>query len=239
MTTKPQQTNLNTDYDWPELRQIIDRDGYVRLPKLCSADDCNTLKALYQEPEHFRSRIVMSRYGFGEGEYQYFQYPLPALVKQLREQIYPQLAALANQWMEQLGAESRYPEQHADFIRFCHEHGQCRPTPLLLRYQSGDYNRLHQDLYGDIYFPMQLAILLDQPGKDFSGGEFVLTEQKPRTQSKASVVPLEQGDAVIFAVNERPARGTRGFYRLKMRHGVSEVRSGLRHTLGVIFHDAR
>jgi hypothetical protein len=224
---------------WPAIRQTIDRDGYAILRRLWTPEQCCKISALYDQPARFRSRIVMRRYGFGEGEYQYFQYPLPDSIRTLRGQIYPQLVPLANLWMERLGLEQRFPPQHAEFIRVCHDRGQRRPTPLLLRYGAGDYNRLHQDLYGDIWFPLQLAILLNAPGKDFTGGEFVLTEQKPRFQSKAIVVPLQQGDAVIFAVNDRPAPGSRGYFRLKMRHGVSEVRSGSRHTLGIIFHDAQ
>jgi hypothetical protein len=224
---------------WPALHAQLDAHGHAELPALLEPETCRALAELYPQREHFRSRVVMARHGFGQGEYQYFGYPLPAEVQALRAAVYPQLVPVANRWNEAMGIEVRYPPTHADFLARCHAAGQVRPTPLLLRYQAGDYNCLHQDLYGEHVFPLQLAVLLSAPGADFSGGEFVLTEQRPRMQSRAEVVPLAQGDAVIFAVHQRPVRGSRGFYRANLRHGVSRLRSGCRHTLGVIFHDAK
>ncbi len=197
------------------------------------------MASLYSRDDIFRSRIVMARHGFGRGEYKYFRYPLPDLVAALRTAVYPSLVPIANGWNMAMGVDVRYPEQHADFIERCHEAGQVNPTPLLLQYGADDYNCLHQDLYGEHVFPLQLAILLSEPGKDFTGGEFVMTEQRPRMQSRATVVPLRQGDGVIFAVHNRPVKGTRGVYRVNLRHGVSRIRSGQRHTLGIIFHDAK
>ncbi len=213
-------------------------NGWGVLEHVLDADQCRALAALYDDDTHFRSHILMARHGFGRGEYKYFNYPLPSIVAELRTQLYSELAPLANAWHEALGRAVRFPAAHAEFIDRCHQAGQTRPTPLLLRYTAGDYNCLHQDLYGEHVFPMQVTFLLSQPEQDFSGGEFVLVEQRPRMQSRAMVVPLRQGDAVVFAVNERPAQGSRGAFRVKLRHGVSEVRSGLRHTLGIIFHDA-
>ncbi len=224
--------------DWAAAVQTIDRDGFAIIPGLLTADQCTTLSALYDQPDPFRSRIVMARYGFGQGEYQYFRYPLPPLVEQLRQQAYPPLACLANDWCLRLDQAQRFPATLDRFREVCHAAGQTRPTPLLLRYGAGDYNRLHQDLYGAIAFPLQLVILLSTPGTDFTGGEFVLTEARPRMQSRAMVVPLTQGDGVIFPVNHRPVQGSRGYYRAQLRHGVSTVLSGQRHTLGIIFHDA-
>ncbi|WP_367615351.1 2OG-Fe(II) oxygenase [Teichococcus aerophilus] len=209
------------------------------LPNLLDAATCRRLAALYAEEAHFRSHIIMARHGFGKGEYRYFRYPLPDPIGTLRTALYARLAPVANGWNERMGIETRYPAEHQTFVETCHQAGQQRPTPLLLQYGAGDYNCLHQDLYGDIAFPIQVAILLSEPGKDFTGGEFVLTEQRPRMQSRAEVVPLRRGDAVAFAVHHRPVQGTRGSYRVNMRHGVSTVRSGHRHTLGIIFHDAR
>lgn len=226
------------DFDWQTIAADLDAQGYAILPHLIDVNDAQKVSALYDKESGFRSQVHMARHGFGRGEYRYFAYPLPSLVKQLRSSIYPHLAPLANRWYERMGMDIRFPVSHSDFLSRCHEAGQSRPTSLLLRYGEDDYNCLHQDLYGDNVFPLQLAILLDQPGDDFTGGEFVLTEQRPRMQSRAEVVPLRQGDAVIFAVNERPVRGSRGDYRVKMRHGVSRLRSGKRHTLGIIFHDA-
>jgi hypothetical protein len=205
---------------------------------LLTASECERISALYDDDEKFRSRIAMARHGFGRGEYKYFAYPLPARVAELRGALYARLAPIANRWNEAMGMSVRYPAAHAQFLERCHTAGQTRPTPLLLRYGPGDYNCLHQDLYGDLIFPLQTAILLSHPGTDFTGGEFVLTEQRPRMQSRPSVVPLARGDGVVFAVSQRPVQGTRGVYRTTMRHGVATLRSGRRHTLGMIFHDA-
>lgn len=224
--------------DWSRLEDELEARGYGVAPALLAAEACAGVVALYAEEARFRSRVVMARHGYGRGEYKYFAYPLPALVQTLREQLYPPLARIANRWSERLRSDLRYPERHADFLARCHAAGQTRPTPLLLRYVADDYNCLHQDLYGAQVFPLQVAILLSQPGEDFAGGEFVITEQRPRMQSRASVVPLARGDAVVFAVHHRPAQGTRGYHRTTLRHGVSTVHSGQRHTLGVIFHDA-
>jgi hypothetical protein len=223
---------------WSAVEQELDARGWARLPRLLTPDTCRTVASWYQEPDRFRSRIVMSRHGFGRGEYQYFADPLPPLVQELREQLYAALVNVANRWQQALGQDNRFPATHAEFRARCHAAGQTRPTPLLLQYEAGDYNCLHQDLYGAHVFPIQVAILLAQPSTDFEGCEFVLTEQRPRMQSRAHVVPLTQGDAVAFAVHHRPVQGTRGTYRVTLRHGVSEVRRGRRHTLGVIFHDA-
>ena len=216
----------------------LDEQGFALRRGLLDASQCQQIAARYDDAASFRSRVIMARHGFGRGEYQYFKYPLPGLVQAMREQLYGELALIANRWNEQLDIEQRFPETHAQFQKHCHEAGQLRPTPLLLRYGPGDFNCLHQDLYGEQVFPLQVAVLLSRPGVDFTGGEFVLTEQRPRQQSRVAVVPLQQGDAVIFAVNDRPLRGSRGFYRVKMRHGVSRVHSGQRHTLGIILHDA-
>ena len=223
---------------WSAPLRELDERGYARLPRLLDGVECAALTALYDQSARFRSRVIMARHGFGRGEYQYFAYPLPALVRDLREELYSRLAPVANAWNDHMGIDTRFPGTHAGFLARCHEAGQARPTPLLLRYDTGDYNCLHQDLYGAHVFPLQMAVLLSRPGEDFTGGEFMLTEQRPRQQSRVQVVPLNQGDAVVFAVNERPVRGSRGYYRVKMRHGVSELRSGRRHTLGVILHDA-
>jgi len=224
--------------DWDGVAASLDAYGHAVLPGLLDESECRAIAALYDRPDGFRSRVVMARHGFGSGEYRYFAYPLPETVAMLRASVYPQLAPLANRWNERMGIDARYPGAHADFLRRCHEAGQLRPTPLLLRYDAGDYNCLHQDLYGEHVFPLQMAVLLSQPGTDFEGGEFVLTEQRPRMQSRADVVPLRRGDALVFAVHHRPVNGTRGTYRVNLRHGVSRVRSGRRHTLGIVFHDA-
>jgi len=216
----------------------LDDAGFVTVPGLLTAGECDALRELYPDEARFRSRIVMARHGFGRGEYQYFAAPLPELVAQLREAAYPALAPIANRWYERLGIERRFPPDLAGLLEECHAAGQTRPTPLLLKYGPDDYNCLHQDVYGELVFPIQLAVLLSQPGDDFDGGEFVLVEQRPRRQSRAEVVPLRRGDAVVFAVRERPVAGTRGDYRVQMRHGVSRLRRGERFTLGVIFHDA-
>ena len=228
-----------TALDWNQVGADLDAQGCAVLPNLLSADECETLAALYDDDAKFRSRIVMGRHGFGRGEYKYFAYPLPEPIASLRPVLYPPLSRVANRWNEAMGIAIRYPDDHTAFLKRCHDAGQTRPTPLLLRYEAGDYNCLHQDLYGEHVFPLQVAVLLSQPGDDFTGGEFVLTEQRPRMQSRAEVVPLRQGDAVAFAVHHRPVQGTRGVYRVNLRHGVSRLRSGRRHTVGVIFHDAK
>jgi hypothetical protein len=225
-------------YDWPTLAGELDNYGCAVLPKLLSREECRAIAALYPDESHFRSHIHMARHGFGKGEYRYFKYPLPELLGALRTALYPRLAGVANDWNGRMGIAVRYPAEHASFLKRCHDAGQTRPTPLLLQYVPGDFNCLHQDLYGDLAFPIQVAILLSEPGEDFTGGEFVLTEQRPRMQSRAEVVPLRQGDAVAFAVHNRPVRGSKGSYRVNLRHGVSRVRSGMRHTAGIIFHDA-
>jgi hypothetical protein len=225
--------------DWVQARRELDAQGCAVLKGLLSADECRALAALYVDDSHFRSRVVMGRHGFGRGEYKYFSYPLPDVIAQLRPALYAQLQGVANRWNEAMGIDIRYPDQHDAFLERCHAAGQTRPTPLLLQYGADDYNCLHQDLYGEHVFPLQVAILLSEPGRDFTGGEFVLTEQRPRMQSRPEVVPLRQGDAVAFAVHVRPVQGTRGFYRVNLRHGVSRIRSGHRHTVGVIFHDAK
>lgn len=224
--------------DWSTVEAALDAHGYAVVPALLSTAQCATLAARYDSESLYRSRVVMSRHGFGRGEYKYFAYPLPQLVASLRAALYPHLVPIANRWNAAMGIDVRYPRTHAAFIERCHAAGQERPTPLILQYGQDDYNCLHQDLYGEHVFPIQTAILLSQPGRDFTGGEFVLTEQRPRMQSRAEVVSLEQGDAVIFAVSHRPVEGTRGPYRVNLRHGVSRVRSGRRHTVGIIFHDA-
>ncbi|WP_371130374.1 2OG-Fe(II) oxygenase [Phenylobacterium sp.] len=224
--------------DWPTALATLDAQGSAVLPGLLSPDECRAVAGLYGQEAGFRSRVVMGRHGFGRGEYRYFAYPLPDLVAELRTAIYPRLTGLANRWNAAMGIAVRYPDDHAAFLDRCRAAGQARPTPLLLQYEAGDYNCLHQDLYGEHVFPLQVAILLSEPGADFTGGEFVLTEQRPRMQSRVEVAPLRQGDALVFAVNHRPVQGTRGTYRVNLRHGVSQVRSGHRHTLGVIFHDA-
>jgi uncharacterized protein len=221
-----------------DLARDLDATGCAVIAGLLKPAECDALSGLYAEEGGFRSRVVMARHGFGKGEYKYFSYPLPALIARLRTALYARLAPIANGWNAAMGIKARFPEEHAQFLRRCHAAGQRRPTPLLLQYGTGDYNCLHQDLYGEHVFPLQLTILLSEPGRDFTGGEFVMTEQRPRMQSRAEVVPLGQGDAVVFAVHHRPVKGTRGVYRVNLRHGVSRVRSGRRHTAGIIFHDA-
>lgn len=225
--------------DWSVISDSLDASGVAVMPGLLPEETCRELARMYESSALFRSRVVMSRHGFGRGEYQYFAYPLPSLIAQLRTTLYPHLALIANRWNGLLGNPTRFPASHMKFLERCHAAGQCHPTPLLLRYAQGDYNCLHQDLYGEHVFPLQVAILLSKPGDDFDGGELVLTEQRPRMQSRAEVVPLQQGDAAIFAVHHRPVQGNRGIYRVNHRHGVSRIRRGARHTLGVIFHDAR
>jgi uncharacterized protein len=224
--------------DWPAIERDLDACGCAIAPNLISRETCREIAALYPDDARFRSRIVMGSHGFGRGEYKYFAYPLPEPVVALRRGFYRRLAPIADRWNEAMGVSVRYPAEHDAFLARCHQAGQKRPTPLLLRYGPGDYNCLHQDVYGEHLFPLQVAILLSEPGRDFTGGEFVLTEQRPRMQSRAEVAPLTQGDGVIFAVRERPVQGTRGTYRVNLRHGVSRIKSGERFTLGVIFHDA-
>jgi hypothetical protein len=224
--------------DWERISGDLDARGSAVLDRLLTAKQCEALAGLYPEDGLFRSRVVMGRHGFGRGEYKYFHYPLPELIADLRTALYPRLAPIANRWNIAMGIEVQYPASHADFIARCHSAGQRKPTPLLLQYGEDDFNCLHQDLYGEHVFPLQVAILLSEPGRDFTGGEFVLTEQRPRMQSRPEVVPLQQGDAVAFAVHHRPVRGARGVYRVNLRHGVSRIRSGRRHTVGIIFHDA-
>jgi hypothetical protein len=224
--------------DWQLIRKDLDEQGSAILPNVLSAKESRALASLYPDEGLFRSHVVMARHGFGRGEYKYFSYPLPDVIEGLRTALYRRLAPVANQWNLTMGMDVRYPEEHTDFVQRCHDAGQLRPTPLLLQYGAGDYNCLHQDLYGEHVFPIQVAFLLSEPGGDFTGGEFVLTEQRPRMQSRPEVVPLRQGDGVAFAVHHRPVQGTRGSYRVNLRHGVSRIRSGQRHTLGIIFHDA-
>ena len=228
-----------TQYDWNLLSNELSEFGCARIGRLVTPEECRQIAELYPREERFRSHIHMARHGFGKGEYRYFKYPLPDLIGSLRTALYPGLAEVANNWNERMGIDQRYPQRHADFLKKCRDQGQNRPTPLLLQYVGGDFNCLHQDLYGDLVFPLQVAVLLSEPGRDFTGGEFVIVEQRPRMQSRAEVVPLQQGDAVAFAVHNRPVKGTRGEYRVNLRHGVSRVRSGMRHTLGIIFHDAK
>ncbi|MFL6704069.1 MAG: 2OG-Fe(II) oxygenase [Paraburkholderia graminis] len=223
--------------DWFNVEEELNGYGCAMLPKLLTGDECDALTALYPHEDLYRSRVVMARHGFGRGEYKYFAYPLPPLIAELRHGIYPHLVPVANRWNEVMRIDVRYPAAHAEFIGRCHAAGQTRPTPLILQYATDDYNCLHQDLYGEHVFPLQVAILLSEPGDDFTGGEFVMTEQRPRMQSRAEVVPLRKGDAVVFAVHHRPVQGTRGAYRVNLRHGVSRLRSGRRCTVGVIFHD--
>ena len=225
--------------NWERIESELNERGYATTGRLMDAEQCRELAAMYPQESWFRSQVVMARHGFGRGEYKYFRYPLPDVVEELRTSFYPRLARVANAWERLLGREADYPAVHSEYIERCHKAGQLRPTPLLLKYRSDDYNCLHQDLYGELSFPLQVAFLLSEPQTDFTGGEFVLVEQRPRMQSRAEVVPLRQGEGVIFAVNQRPMKGSRGYYRVAMRHGVSRLRSGERYTLGLIFHDAK
>ena len=238
LTKSPTTEDRLSILDWPAVERDLDLQGSAVIPGLLTPAECDAVAGLYAQEAGFRSRVVMSRHGFGRGEYRYFAYPLPDLVQALRTGLYPRLSPLANRWNALMGIDVRYPSTHGEFLDRCHAAGQVRPTPLLLQYGANDYNCLHQDLYGEHVFPLQVAILLSQPGRDFTGGEFVITEQRPRMQSRPEVAPLAQGDALIFAVHHRPVAGSRGTYRVNLRHGVSRVRSGRRHTLGVIFHDA-
>jgi hypothetical protein len=224
--------------NWSQITNDLNEQGSALLKSVLTPEECIDLSSLYPKEEVFRSRVVMSRHGFGRGEYKYFSYPLPGIIQGLRTALYRELAPIANHWNQSMGIPVQYPSEHAAFIQRCHDAGQSRPTPLLLQYGPGDYNCLHQDLYGEHVFPIQVAFLLSEPGRDFEGGEFVLTEQRPRMQSRPEVIPLRQGDAVAFAVHHRPVQGTRGIYRVNLRHGVSRLRSGHRHTVGIIFHDA-
>lgn len=230
-------SKLNASVDWAVVETDINESGYATTEPLLSPAQCGALISGYENAD-FRSTVVMQRHGFGHGEYRYYAYPLPGLIQQLRQSIYPMLAGIANRWNQRLGVTLRYPLVHADYLDQCHNAGQTKPTPLQLKYRAGDYNRLHQDVYGDYLFPIQMTLLLSDPAQDFSGGEFILTEQRPRMQSRAEVVPLSLGEAVIFPVRQRPVTGQHGAYRVNMRHGVSRLRSGQRHTLGIIFHDA-
>jgi hypothetical protein len=224
--------------DGPAIARDLTAEGWAVIPALLTAEECGEIVRLYDRPEAFRSQVIMARHGFGQGEYKYFAYPLPDPIQDLRASLYRPLAPVANHWHSILGVAARFPADHADFLERCHAAGQTRPTPLLLRYGPGDYNRLHQDVYGEHVFPIQVAILLSEPGREFTGGEFVIAEQRPRMQTRIEVAPLARGDALAFAVHHRPAAGSRGPYRVTLRHGVSRLRSGARHTLGVIFHDA-
>jgi hypothetical protein len=228
----------STPDSWTQVYKDLDAEGNAIIRSMLSPDECDRMRALYENDKLFRSQVVMERHGFGRGEYKYFRYPLPDLIAALRTTIYPHLVPTANAWNKAMGIDVRFPAQHADFIERCRLAGQDKPTPLLLKYGPGDYNCLHQDLYGEHVFPLQVAILLSEPNKDFTGGEFVLTEQRPRMQSRPIVVPLQKGDAVVFAVRHRPVQGKKGWYRVNLRHGVSRLRSGSRLTLGIIFHDA-
>jgi hypothetical protein len=225
--------------DWPGIEASLATHGCATIGPVLTTEECAALAGLYARDEPFRSRVIMARHGFGRGEYKYFAYPLPEVVAALRTALYPPLALIANRWNAAMGIATRYPDEHDAYLKRCHAAGQTRPTPLLLQYGEGDYNCLHQDLYGEHVFPLQATVLLSRPGVDFTGGEFVLTEQRPRMQSRAEVVPLAQGEAVLFPVHHRPVQGTRGAYRVNMRHGVSRLRGGRRHTLGIIFHDAK
>jgi hypothetical protein len=225
--------------NWKQVTQDLNTEGYAVVDRILSVKEAREVSNLYNRDDLFRNRVVMERHRFGRGEYKYFKYPLPDIVASLRATVYPQLVPIANHWNELLGITARYPTEHSDYIARCHQDGQLKPTPLMLQYEAGDYNCLHQDLYGEHVFPLQLAILLSEPEQDFTGGEFVLTEQRPRMQSRPIVVPLRQGDGVVFAVNHRPVQGAKSAYRVNLRHGVSRIRSGHRQTLGIIFHDAR
>lgn len=238
MKRPPEASARVAEIDWRQVATSLGERGYATAAALLTTEQCRGLAALYDQDEAFRSRVIMERHAFGRGEYKYLRYPLPSVVEALREAIYPRLAPIANRWRERLGEEGRFPPALGAYLEECHEAGQQRPTPLILKYEEGDYNCLHQDLYGPLVFPLQLTVLLSAPADDFTGGEFLLVEQRPRAQSRGEVVPLRQGEAVIFPVHHRPVEGTRGPYRVTMRHGVSRIRSGRRYTLGIIFHDA-
>jgi uncharacterized protein len=237
ITTSDIQSRINS-LDWPRIIAGLHDSGWARTDTVLTAEECRALRELYADDQLFRSRVVMERYRFGLGEYKYFASPLPPVVSELRESLYPELAGVANEWAVRLGGKAEYPGTHREFIKHCHARGQKRPTPLMLRYESGGYNCLHQDLYGEVYFPLQTVFMLDQPGHDFEGGEFVLVEQRPRAQSAAQVIAPRQGEGVIFTTRWRPVQGARGYYRVNIKHGVSPVESGVRHTLGIVYHDA-
>lgn len=239
MTSRKSFADLFGALDWARLTADLAARGNTVAERVLTVEQCRALTAMYPEEKPFRSRVIMSRHGFGRGEYKYFTYPLPGVVTEMRAALYPHLAPIANDWNAKLGIDVSYPRAHDAFLKRCHQAGQTLPTPLLLEYGRDDYNCLHQDIYGEHIFPLQIAVLLSAPDEDFTGGEFVMTEQRPRMQTRPEVVPLKQGDGVIFAVRERPVQGTRGIYRVNLRHGVSRIRTGHRHTLGVIFHDAR
>ena len=224
---------------WERVSRDLEAEGNAVIKRLLASDECDEVRGLYKNEKIFRSQVVMERHGFGRGEYRYFSYPLPELISDLRTSLYPHLVPIANRWNDAMGIDARYPATHAEYIRRCHQAGQDKPTPLLLKYGTGDYNCLHQDLYGEHIFPLQIAVLLSEPDKDFTGGEFVMTEQRPRMQSRPIVVPLRKGDGVVFAVHHRPVQGKRSVYKVSLRHGVSRLRSGSRYTLGIIFHDAK
>jgi hypothetical protein len=237
VSTVPIQLRIGA-IDWLSISADLDAQGWSIMPNLLSPAEANSIAGMYGRDDGFRSRVVMASHGFGRGEYRYFSYPLPDLIQSLRTSAYPHLAPIANRWQARMGKAVRFPDDHASFLDRCHQAGQTRPTPLLLQYGPGDYNCLHRDLYGEHVFPLQIAILLDQPGEDFTGGEFVMTEQRPRMQTRPMVLPLRKGDAAVFAVANRPMQGVRGDYQVKLNHGVSKLAAGRRHTLGVIFHDA-
>jgi uncharacterized protein len=226
------------DVTWEQLSRELDAEGNAVIKRILAPDECDQVRTLYDRDELFRSRVVMERHGFGRGEYRYFRYPLPDLIRELRTEIYPHLVTIANRWNEAMGIHIKFPATHKEYVQRCHEAGQDKPTPLILKYGANDYNCLHQDLYGEHVFPLQVAVLLSEPEKDFTGGEFVMTEQRPRMQSRPMVVPLRKGDGVVFAVHHRPVQGKKSIYRVNLRHGVSRIYSGSRYTLGIIFHDA-
>ena len=227
------------DISWEQVSKDLDAEGHAIIKSILSTDECDETRRLYDDDSLFRSQVVMERHGFGRGEYRYFRYPLPELIAVMRTSLYPHLVPIANRWNDAMRLDVRYPATHAEYIQRCHLGGQDKPTPLLLKYGPDDYNCLHQDLYGEHIFPLQVAVLLSEPDRDFTGGEFVITEQRPRMQSRPMVVPLGKGDGVVFAVHHRPAQGRKGAYRVNLRHGVSRLRSGSRYTLGIIFHDAK
>ncbi len=242
MTPQPKPAGIAeriAQLDWPEIRQLLEADGFARLPPLLSPQECADLGAMYEVREHFRNRVEMARFRFGLGEYKYFATPLPPIVAELRASLYPRVVPVANDWMKALRIRASYPETLDDFLDQCHRRGQTKPTPLLLRYEAGGYNCMHQDLYGEIAFPLQFTFMLSRYGEDYTGGEFLLLEQRPRAQSRCDAITLEPGAAIVFATRYRPVKGSRGYYRVNVRHGISRVRNGRRFALGIIFHDAK